>query len=264
MLVARKKQVKVKLARDPARKVFSAVGQHRARVQILFKAAVIDTHAYVTYRAQTGTGSTRGVKSLGDAQLFQILGLLPDVYIIGDNACDADAQAVFQRVDSLRKQRQRAAQILYIGAQAHAVHGAQICAQRVIAEVEIVVAKCEIITAHGIEGFGHRMMGKFVRVRQIILHQRRALQRVSAVQHQRVSVLVDLCGQVQQAGAFAASGGVVDREDMPVRIGRINNFKSTFHVQPLANFMRIFVESHSTASTKTISPARMAPASLQR
>ena len=46
MLVARKKQVKVKLARDPARKVFSAAGQHRARVQILFKAAVIDTHAY--------------------------------------------------------------------------------------------------------------------------------------------------------------------------------------------------------------------------
>ena len=150
------------------------------------------------------------------------------------------------------------------GAQAHAVHGAQICAQRVIAEVEIVVAKCEIITAHGIEGFGHRMMGKFVRVRQIILHQRRTLQRVSAVQHQRVSVLVDLCGQVQQAGAFAASGGVVDGEDMSVRIGRINNFKSTFHVQPLANFMRIFVESHSMASTKTISPARMAPASLQR
>ena len=105
VLVARKKQVKVKLARDPARKVFSAAGQHRARVQILFKAAVIDTHAYVTYRAQTGTGSTRGVKSLGDAQLFQILGLLPDVYIIGDNACDADAQAVFQRVDSLRKQK---------------------------------------------------------------------------------------------------------------------------------------------------------------
>ena len=48
VLVARKKQVKVKLARDPARKVFSAAGQHRARVQILFKAAVIDTHAYVT------------------------------------------------------------------------------------------------------------------------------------------------------------------------------------------------------------------------
>jgi hypothetical protein len=43
-------------------------------VQILFKAAVIDTHAYVTYRAQTGTGSTRGVKSLGMRSFFRFWG----------------------------------------------------------------------------------------------------------------------------------------------------------------------------------------------
>ena len=161
-------------------------------------------------------------------------------------------------------QGQAPPQVLHIGAQALAAHGAKEVFQRLITEVEVVVAQGEIVQPHGVEGRRHRVEGPIGPVLQIVLHQRRALQRIAAVQHQGVAVLFDLGGHIQQSGSLGAVRGVIHREDVAVGIGSEVNFETLFHPYPLASLTRILVESHSTMSTSTMSPARIAPASSQR
>ena len=127
-----------------------------------------------------------------------------------------------------------------------------------------MVAQSEVVQAHGVEGGGHRVDGPLIPVFQVILGQGRSLQGIPAVQHQGVSVLFHLGGQVQQSGVLRAARGVVHREDVAVGIRGVIDLNRLFHAYPLASLTRILVEIHSTISTSTMRPARMAPASSQR
>ena len=90
MLVSRQQKIEVQLFRKPAGDFFSGVRQAGARLQILFKAAMIDTEPHITASLQAFAGRLCRRKRIRDPETLQIAGGFPDVYEIRDHAGDAD------------------------------------------------------------------------------------------------------------------------------------------------------------------------------
>lgn len=104
----------------------------------------------------------------------------------------------------------------------------------------------------------------FPSVHQIILDQRSPLERIAAVQYQSISVLFYLWGYTQKSRIFCTVHGIIYRKNMAMDICSIIEAEFLLHAHPLASLTRILVEIHSTMSTSTIRPVKMAPASSQR
>ena len=264
VLVAGEEQIEVQFPGNLAGQVLAAVREHPPGLQLLLEAAVVDTHADITLIPEGGAGRPGGLKGIGDPNPLQVLWLLPHVYEVGDHAGDPYPQAVGQGVHRPGADAQLSPQVLYICTQANSVHGIQIIPEGSIAKVEVVVAQGEVVQTHGVEGSSHRMGRPLVPVFQIVLGQGSPLQGVPPVQHQGVPAFFHLGGQIQQPGVLRAVRGIVHREDMAVGVRGVINLNRLFHDYPLASLTRILVEIHSTISTSTMRPARMAPASSQR
>ena len=218
VLVACEEKVEVQFPSDFTGNILSAVREHSTCFQLLLETSVVDTHPHVTLVPEGRTGRPGSLKGIGDPKLLQVLGLFPYVHKIGDHAGDPHPQAVGQGMYRPRADGQLTTQILYIGAQAYAVHGPQIIPKGLITEVEVVITQGKVVQTHRIESRSYRVDRPPAPVLQVILGQRRPLQGIPAVQYQGVSVLFHLVGQIQQAGFFRAVGDVVYRENVAVGI----------------------------------------------
>ena len=218
VLVACEEKVEVQFPSDFTGNILSAVREHPPRFQLFLKTSVVDTHPNVALVLKGGTGRPGSLKGIGDPKLLQVLGLFPYIHKVGDHAGDSHPQAVGQGMYRPRADRQLATQVLYIGAQAYAVHGPQIIPKGLIAKVEVVVTQGKIVQAHRVKGRSYRVDRPLIPIFQVILCQRRSLQRISAVQHKGVPVLFHLYSHIQKAGILRTVGSVVNRKDMSMGI----------------------------------------------
>ncbi|EDS11722.1 hypothetical protein ANACOL_01613 [Anaerotruncus colihominis DSM 17241] len=196
MLMAGEQQVEIKLAGNFTGDIFPAVRQKPSALQFLLEAAVIDAHTYIADPLQTGQSCPGRLKRVGDAHPLKILRLLPYVHKIGNHAGDAHTQAIGERMDSILLERQSTVQILHVGAETNAVHGVEILSENVVAKIEIVISKGEIVYAHSIKGCGGGMNRPMLPMLQIILCKGRTLERIAAIQNEGIFVLLNLRGQI--------------------------------------------------------------------
>ena len=232
VLMTGQEQIKIQLPGQLAGQILSAGGKQLPGGEVLFKAAMIDAHAHIALGAQPGEGVFGGRECVGDAQMFQVLRLLPHIHMVGHNAGDAHAQAACQGVHRLGAQRQLTLQVHQVCAQAYRVHGKQVMLQRSIAKIEIVVAQGEIVQPQRVEGRRDGMERKSAGVVQIVLQKGGSLQGIAAVQDQGIAVFFDLTGQIQQAGGLGGVGGIIDGENMAVGVGSVVNAESLLHDLP--------------------------------
>ena len=218
VLVAGEEKVKVQFPSNFASNILPAVREHSTCFQLLLETSVVDAHPHVTLVPEGRTGRPSGLEGIGNPQSLQVLWLFPHVHKVGDHAGNSHPQAVGQGMYRPRADGQLATQVLYIGAQAYAVHGPQIIPKGLIAKVEVVIAQGKIVKAHRVKGRSYRVDRPLIPIFQVILCQRRSLQRISAVQHKGVPVLFHLYSHIQKAGILRTVGSVVNRKDMSMGI----------------------------------------------
>ena len=212
MLMPGQQKVIAELPCNLAGHVFSRLCQPLAGLKILLKTTVIDADAHIALAAQRLIFTLCRFKRIGNPQLSQILFLLPDVYIIRHDSGQTDAQSIFQHVNHMIFHAQFTAQVDQIRTQTGCVHRIYIFLQHLISKIEIVIPKCEIIAAHRIEPLGKRLKRIRSSAANIILGKWCALQRITTVKHQRISILFNLMRQIQKPRIFAALSRIIYRK----------------------------------------------------
>lgn len=215
VLVPCQQKVKVQLLAQAVGHVLVGGGQHAAGGQISLEAAVINAQRHIHPAPQGFQRRTRGGDRVADSDAGQVLRLLPDVHVVGDDAHDADPQAVLQRVDAGREAHAGAvpADIL---ADAAGVQSVEIAVQIVHAVVEVVVAQGHIVVAAAVH-----YLGEPAGVAQCVMAvgtQGRALQDIAAVDDQRVPVLMKLAGTLEQTDIPLLPAAVVGGIDITMEV----------------------------------------------
>ena len=116
----------------------------------------------------------------------QVFRLFPKGDPVGHDSDQAHPQAVFHRADGIRKNGQPGGFVLHVGAEALGVQTGQIILQRAVAVVEIVISQRHKVILPLVQRIRHGQ-GKVMAV--AVIGQRRALNGISAVDDQRVSIL---------------------------------------------------------------------------
>ena len=214
--MTRQQDVEVQLLTQAIGHVFMGGGQYPAGGQIPLEAAVIDAKRHVHLPLQGFQRRTGGGDGIVDGDAGQVLRPLPDVHIVGDDAHDADPQAVLQRVDAGGEAHPRAVPA-DIFADAAGVEGIEIGVQIRHAVVEVVVAQGHIVVAAAVHH-----LGEPAGVAQGIVAvsaQGGALEDVAAVDDQRIAVLLELAGAFEQADVPLFTAAVVGGVDIAVEVG---------------------------------------------
>ena len=214
--MTRQQDVEVQLLTQAIGHVLMGSGQHPARGQIPLEAAVIDAQRHVHLALQGFQRRTGGGDGIVDGDAGQVLRTFPDVHIVGDNAHDADLQAVLQRVDAGGEAHPRAVPA-DVFADAAGMEGVEIGVQIRHAVVEVVVAQGHIVIAAAVHH-----LGEPAGVAQGIVAvsaQGGTLEDVAAVDDQGVAVLLKLAGALEQADVPLFTAAVVGGVDITVEVG---------------------------------------------
>ena len=151
-----------------------------------------------------------------DPDSGQMLRVLPDVHVIGDNADNADAQSVFQHVHT-RGEADAAAGPADIFADAPGAERIEITVQIRHAVIKIMVSERHVIIPAPVHDFR-----KLRRTADRIVAEgaeRRALQKIAAVNDERIAVLLELAGAFEQAKLLFSLTAVIRGIDIAVQIG---------------------------------------------
>ena len=121
MLMAREHEVKVELFADAAGLVFPACGEFAPRLQVAFKAAVVEQHGHVAAVADGSERFPAGGNRILDDQLCDGRRVLPAAHERRAGADQAHAQPVVQRVNRVGRDGQAALPVADVAAQAERV-----------------------------------------------------------------------------------------------------------------------------------------------
>lgn len=103
MLMTCEQDIEIQLLTNMISHIFGALGKRAACRKIALEPAVINADGQVGFSPEPLKRAARGLHRPYDPDARQMLGPLPDVYIIRRNSDQAHAQAVFQRMHTGRK-----------------------------------------------------------------------------------------------------------------------------------------------------------------
>ena len=216
VLVAGQENVKVQLLADAVGNVFMRRGQRPPAGKIALESAVIDADGQIDLALQRQQrGGCRRDRIL-DPDPGQMLRALPDIHVVGDDADDADAQPVFQHMHA-RGEADAAAGPADIFADAAGPERIEIAVQIRHAVVEVMVAERHIVVSAAVHD-----LGKLRRTADRIVAEgpeRRTLQKIAAVDDERVAVLLELAGALEQTEVLFFLAAVIRGVDIAVQIG---------------------------------------------
>ena len=227
MLVAGQENIEIQLLADPVCGVLARSRKRPAARQIPLKAAVIDAHREIDVAFQRRERTGRRRKWVFDRNAGQVFRPLPDVHVVGHNTDNADAKPVFERMYP-RGEASGAIGPADILADASGMQRIKIAVQICHAVVEIVVPERHIVVSAAVHD-----LGKFLSASDRIVaigSKRRTLQQISAVDDERVAVLLEPAGALEKAEIFFCLAAVVGGVDVAVKIGgKVNRQLSFLH-----------------------------------
>ena len=239
MLMAGEHEVKIQLRADAAGFVFVAVGEPLSGCKITFEAAVVDHHRHIAQGLDGLERARRRGHGLLDDELGGRLRVFPAGDIVRARADQAHAQAVFQLMHGIGCDGQLSLFVADVTAQAQRVQIVQIIGERVEAAVEIVVAERHEMIAREVHHRGDGMRAVLI-LRQALrlffvcqavieVGQRRALDRIAAVDDERVAVVRIFGGKAHQTHRAGLRVGVVGGVEIAVGIGGKADGKRLVH-----------------------------------
>ena len=214
--MAGQENVKVQLLADAVGDVFMRRRQRPPAGKIALKSSVIDAHGQIDLALQRRKRCGGRRDGILNPDSRKMLRTFPDVYIIGDDTDDADAQSVFQHMHA-RGKTDIALVPADILADTACPERVQIAVQIRHAVVEVMVAECHIVVSAAVHD-----LGELRRAADRIVAEgpeRRALQKIAAVDDERVAVLLELAGALEQTEVLFFLAAVIRGVDIAVQIG---------------------------------------------
>ena len=228
MLVAGQENVEVQLLTDAVGNILVRCGKRPPAGKIALKSAVIDAYGQIGLFFQCGKCGGCRRNGIFDPNSGQMLRTFPDVYIIGDDTDDADAQPVFQHMHA-RGESDAALVPADVFADAACPELVQIAVQIRHTVVEVVVAERHIVVSAAVHD-----LRELRRAADCIVAEgaeRRALQKIAAVDDERIAVLLELAGAFEQTEIFFFLTAVVRGIDIAVQIrGKADRQLSFLHI----------------------------------
>ena len=216
MLVAGQENVEVQFLANAVGDVLMCRGKRPAAGKIALKSSVIDAHGQIDLALQRRKRCGGRRDGILNPDSRKMLRTFPDVYIIGDDTDDADAQSVFQHMHA-RGKTDVALVPADILADTACPERVQIAVQIRHTVVEIMVAERHIVVSAAVHD-----LGKLRRAADCIVTEgteRRALQKIAAVDDERIAVLLELAGAFEQAEILFLLTAVIRGIDVAVQIG---------------------------------------------
>ena len=226
--MAGQENVEVQFLENAVGDVLMCRGKRPAAGKIALKSSVIDAHGQIDLALQRRKRCGGRRDGILNPDSRKMLRTFPDVYIIGDDTDDADAQPVFQHMHA-RGESDAALVPADVFADAACPELVQIAVQIRHTVVEVVVAERHIVVSAAVHD-----LRELCRAADCIVAEgteRRALQKIAAVDDERIAVLLELAGAFEQTEIFFFLTAVVRGIDIAVQIrGKADRQLSFLHI----------------------------------